>query len=88
MQSNPQPFASCIQDYDILGTGRNSSPPRPGSLTRGANGLGTGDEPDDLVRSLKKKKKKAPGGTYISEQAPNWVLHFRIVTLTVQIIIA
>ncbi|KAH0817084.1 hypothetical protein GEV33_005707 [Tenebrio molitor] len=49
MQSNPQPFASCIQDYDILGTGRNSSPPRPGSLTRGANGLGTGDEPDDLA---------------------------------------
>jgi hypothetical protein len=48
----------------------------------------TGDERDDLVRSLKKKKKKAPGGTYISEQAPNWVLHFRIVTLTVQIIIA
>jgi hypothetical protein len=27
MQSNPQPSTTCIQDYDILGTGRNSSPP-------------------------------------------------------------
>jgi hypothetical protein len=26
MPSNPQPSATCIQDYDILGTGRNSSP--------------------------------------------------------------
>jgi hypothetical protein len=41
MQYNPQPSATCIQDYDILGTGRNSSP--PGEITHGILILLNGD---------------------------------------------